>query len=672
MEQSHFLKDLVIVYVLGAFVVFFFQKLRQSNIVGFLVTGILVGPYGFSLVSDTKSVHILAEIGVMLLLFSLGLEFSFRKLMQLRNVVFGTGSVQVATTTLLVVGIASLAGVNIRTAVFFGFLAALSSTAIVVKMLIERGETDAIHGKVALGILIFQDLCVVPMIVLVPLLAEPGSIWLPLGVALGKAAAVIVLVVLLARYAFPWFLYHIVGTRSKELFIIATLCILLGMSWALSLFGFSLALGAFLAGLTVSESEYSHQIFADIRPFRDGLNSLFFISIGMLVDIRFILENAGFLVLLVLGIAIGKAILTTLAVTITRLPLRIGILVGLSLAQIGEFSFILLETGIRNDLVGRIWYQRILSAAVVTMILTPLFFWISQRIMANNRLYALIKRFGKNRSIAELDAQSSAMQDHVIICGFGITGQNIAGILKANRIPYLILELNARTMREQKLKGQPIFYGDCTDASILLHAGIMKARVILIALSDPAATRAAVQTSRSLNQEIVILARNKYLAEIDELCNLGASEVISEEFEASIELLARILRVYHMPRQAVAQEIKSIRDERYRIFRHLDTTIPRLRLSTNLDVYTETHRIEAHSPLCGLTISESELRQKTGALILGIVREKDTLNNPHPAVTLEAGNLLIMSGTKDQLKKAIDLLRGDAKITSHFGLPFIH
>lgn len=658
MEQSHFLQDLVIVYGLGALIVFFFQKLRQSNIVGFLVTGMLVGPYGFSLVGDTNSVHILAEIGVMLLLFSLGLEFSFKKLMQIRNVVFGTGSVQVATTIFLVVGIAAFSGINIRTAIFFGFLAALSSTAIVVKMLFDRGETDAIHGKTALGILIFQDLCVVPMIVLVPLLSEPGSIWLPLGIALCKAAAVIALVVLLARYAFPWFLYHIVGTRSKELFIIAALWILLGMSWSLSLFGFSLALGAFLAGLTVSESEYSHQIFADIRPFRDGLNSLFFISIGMLVDVRFILENAVYLVLLVLGIAAGKAILTTLAATITRLPLRIGILAGFSLAQIGEFSFVLLEAGIQSNLVGAEWYQRILSASVVTMILTPLLFWISRRMMANSRLYALIKRFGEHRSIAELDAQSDTMQDHVIICGFGITGQNIASILKANKIPYLILELNPQTIGEHKLHGQPIFYGDCTDTSILLHSGLMRARVILIALSDPAATRAAVETARSLNSEIVILARNKYLAEIDELCNLGATEVISEEFEASIELLARILRVYHMPRQAVAQEIKSIRDGRYQIFRHLDTTVPRLRLSTNLDVYTETHPVDARSPLCGLTIAETELRQKTGALILGIMREKDTLNNPHPTVILEAGNLLVMSGTKDQLKKAIQLIQG--------------
>jgi CPA2 family monovalent cation:H+ antiporter-2 len=658
MEQTHFLRDLVVVYGLGAVVVFFFQKLRQSNIVGFLATGILIGPFGFSLVNNAASVHILAEIGVMLLLFSLGIEFSFRKLMQLRRVVFGTGTVQVALTILCAVGIAAVSGIRLQTGVFLGFLAALSSTAIVVKMLFDRGETDTIHGKVALGVLIFQDLCVVPMIVLIPLLAESGPIWLPLATALGEAAIVIVLVILLARYAFPWFLAHIVGTRSKELFVVTAIWILLGMSWGLSLFGFSPALGAFLAGLTVSESEYSHQIFADIRPFRDGLNCLFFISIGMLVDVHFILEHVGPVFLLILGVTAGKAILTSLSIVVTRLPLKVGVLVGLSMAQIGEFSFVLLETGMQSGLVESAWYQRIISASVVTMILTPLFFRISHALMANSRLYSLMKRFGTRPNILELESRSEITQDHVIICGFGITGQNIAKILKTNNIPYLILELNAQTMREQKLLGQPIFYGDCTDGSILQHAGIMKGRVIVIALSDPIATRATVRTARSLNSEIVILARNKYLAEIDGLLNLGATEVISEEFESSIELLARILRVYHLPRQAVAQQIKSIRDERYRIFRHLDATVPRLRLSTNLDVYTETQAVDAASPLCGLTIREAELRQKTGALILGIIRGKDTLNNPNPSVTLEAGNLLIMSGTKDQLKRAIRLLQG--------------
>jgi CPA2 family monovalent cation:H+ antiporter-2 len=658
MEQAHFLRDLVIVYGFGALIVYLFHKLRQSNIVGFLVTGIIVGPFGLSLIGDTATVHILAEIGVMLLLFSLGLEFSFKKLLQIRYVVFGTGSMQVVSTILLVMGIAALARMSLRTSIFLGFVVALSSTAIVVKMLFERAETDSIHGKVSLGILIFQDLCVVPMIIIIPLLKETGPIWIPLGRALGMSVVVIGAVIMLARYALPHFFRHIVGTRSKELFVIAALWILLGMSWALSLVGFSLAIGAFLAGLAVSESEYSHQVFADIRPFRDGLNSLFFISIGMLVDIGFISGNAATVLLVILAVLVGKAILITLSVAVTRIPLLVGVMVGFSMAQIGEFSFILLEVGMRSGLVETSLYQHIISSSVATMLLTPLFFWLSRALLANSRLGTLIRKFGTRASILKLDEQSKSMKDHVVICGFGVTGQNIAKVLKANSITYIILELNARTVREQRQKGEPIFYGDCADMGILTHAGIVNARIILLVLSDPMATRAAVKAARLLNREIIILTRNRYMAEIDGLLNLGANEVISEEFESSIELLARILRVYHFPRQVVAQEIKSIRDARYQIFRHRETTIPRLRLSTELDVYTETHRIDEDSAISGLTISETRLRQKTGALILGIVRESDTLNNPDPSVTIQPGNLLIMSGTKDQLKNAIDMISG--------------
>ena len=309
MEQAHFLKDLVVIYGVAALVVFVFQKLRQSNIVGFLMTGVLVGPFGLSLVSDTESVHVLAEIGVMLLLFSLGLEFSFKKLMQIRRVVFGAGFLQVSLTVLAGLGLAMLLGLDLRVAIFLGFLVALSSTAIVLKTLLERGEIDSVHGRVSMGVLIFQDLCVILMIVVVPPLAQQEPIWLALASALGKAAIILVVVMVLARRVFPGFLQYVMESRSKELFVITSLWILLGMAWGLAQFGFSLALGAFLAGLLVSESEHSQQIFVDIRPFRDGLNSLFFISIGMLVDTSFIWSHAGSVLMTIGAVVIGKAVI---------------------------------------------------------------------------------------------------------------------------------------------------------------------------------------------------------------------------------------------------------------------------------------------------------------------------------------------------------------------------
>ncbi len=655
MEQAHFLKDLVVIYGVAALVVFVFQKLRQSNIVGFLLTGVLVGPFGLSLISDTESVHVLAEIGVMLLLFSLGLEFSFKKLMQLRHVVFGAGSLQVSLTVGAGLGFALLLGLDLRVAVCLGFLVALSSTAIVLKMLLERGEIDSVQGRTSLGVLIFQDLCVIPMIVVVSALAQQEPIWLALASALGKAAIVMVVVVVLARRVFPGFLRHVVESGSKELFVIASLFILLGMAWGLAQFGFSLALGAFLAGLTVSESEHSQQIFVDMRPFRDGLNSLFFVSIGMLVDTGFIWSHAGAVLATIGAVVIGKAMILILAVCVTRLPVQVALMVGFSLAQIGEFSFVLLEEGFKSSLVPPSMYQLILTSAVVTMVLTPFLSLIPRKLM-QGRFASLVRRLGRGASVRELDRASEIMQDHVLICGFGVTGRNIAGVLKANKLPYAILELNARMVREERKKGEPIFFGDCTDPDILVHAGLARARVQVIAISDPFATRLAVKSARGVNAELVILARNKYLAEIDTLLNLGAHEVISDEFETSIELLSRTLRLYNFPRQLVAREIKSIRDGRYGIFRGLRTTVPRLRLSTQLDIYTETFQIESDSDISGFRIHETHLRDKSGALILGIVREGETLIDVSASTTIQTGDLLVMCGTKGQLKKAMELV----------------
>ncbi len=655
MEQAHFLKDLVIIYGVAALVVFVCQKLRQSNIVGFLITGVLVGPFGLSVISDTESVHLLAEIGVMLLLFSLGLEFSFQKLIQIRHVVFGAGSLQVSLTVGAGLGLALLLGLDLRVAVLVGFLVALSSTAIVLKMLLERGEIDSVQGRTSLGVLIFQDLCVIPMIVVVPALAQQEPMGLALASALGKAALVLVVVVVLARRVFPAFLQHVMESRSKELFVIASLWILLGMAWGLAQFGFSLALGAFLAGLTVSESEHSQQIFADIRPFRDGLNSLFFVSIGMLVDTSFIWNNAGAVLAMIGAVVIGKAMILILAVCATRLPVQVALMVGFSLAQIGEFSFVLLEEAFKSSLIPPALYQLIVTSAVVTMVLTPFLSWIPRK-LAQGRFATLLRRLGRGVSLRELDRASEIMQDHVLICGFGVTGRSIASVLKANKLPYAILELDPRMVREEREKGHPIFFGDCTDPDILVHAGIARARVQVIAISDPFATRLAVKSARGLNPELAILARNKYLAEIDTLLNLGANEVISEEFETSIELLSRTLRLYNFPRQLVAQEIKIIRDGRYQIFRGLRTTVPRLRLSTQLDVYTETFKIEPDSAMRSRRIDETQLRQKSGALILGIIREGETLIDVTRSTTVQTGDLVVMCGTKGQLKKAAELV----------------
>ncbi|MFZ0430113.1 MAG: cation:proton antiporter [Acidobacteriota bacterium] len=659
MEHFPILRDLVLVYAVSALVVYLFHLLRQSPIIGFLVTGVLVGPSGLGLVSDMETVRLLAEIGVMLLLFSIGLEFSLRKLAQVRRVVLLSGPIQILATIAVVVLALRLAGVDTGLALVVGFLIALSSTAMIVRILLERGEVDSLHGRVCLGILILQDLAVVPMMVLIPHLGASSENWVEILKSVGLAFAILVAIFLVARFLFPRLVRRIVGTRSKELFIIAVLVAFLGIAWISTEAGFSLALGGFLAGFILSTSEYSHQIFSEIRPLRDSLNSLFFVSIGMLVEPAFIVGNLGTVLSVIALVILGKFVITTFAVALAGLPLPVTIITGLTLAQIGEFSFIMLEQAFHVGLIPDDWYQLLITCAVSTMMLTPLMVSLARRLAGNRTLVKLAAQGSRRAAIRELDREEPDVADHVVICGFGVSGRNIALALDASRIRYLVLELNPVTVKEWKGKGLPIHFGDCTDVEILEHAGIRRARVIVLAISDPFALRRAVPLTRSLNPEIVILTRVKRLSEIDELYNLGADEIVPEEFEGSIELLTRILRLFNFPRDSIAAEVRRIRETRYDLFREARRTIPRLRLSEDLEVFTETFTVPEGSPLAGLQIAQSNLRQRSGALVLGIVRDNIPINNPPADHQILPGDSLVLSGTKEQLKAAIGLIRGD-------------
>ena len=515
-------------------------------------------------------------------------------------------------------------------------------------MLAEHGEVDSIQGRISLGISIFQDLCTVPLMVAIPLLASGGMVLPVVLASLGKAAAVIFVVLIVAR---------ILRTRSKELFLATSVFMFLGTAWAASLAGISLALGSFLAGLILSESEYGHQIFAEVRPFRDSMNSLFFISLGMLADPAAIAGSLPMILGVSLALVAGKAAATTLAVFVSRIPLRTGVLAGVALAQIGEFSFILLQASAAVGLVGNYPYQILLASSLLTMTLSPAFFGLA-RYLISRRDWKPPSLPAWARSGKRSSGVPTAVEDHVIICGFGVGGQNIARVLKANRIPYLLVDLNSQNVRSARAAGEPVLFGDCSSAHILELAGIRQARVIVFAISDPFATRLAVRVARRINDELVVLTRTKYVADMDELWDIGSTEVIAEEFEAALELVTRILRVYNAPRALVAAEIKSIRDQRFGIFRERSATVPRIRLSSEVDVYTETWYVPQNSAWNGTTVAESRLRGETGILILGIIRDNKTLNNPGPEEKIQGGDRLVLTGTKEQLGKAIEMLTG--------------
>lgn len=657
--ELEFLKSLILIFGVSAIVVFTLGKLNIPSIVGFLIAGVILGPYGFQLIRDVHEVEILAEIGVILLMFTIGLEFSLKNLMMLRYQVLGSGFIQVALTTLVVTVMSFFfLKLKINSAIFDGFLVALSSTAIVIKLLMDKAEINSPHGRTSVGILIFQDLCVVPFMLLIPILAGNSGNLIDIAFTMFKSFIILGIVLIAARWAVPFILHEIVKTRSRELFIITIVLLCIGTAFFTSKLGLSLALGAFLAGIIISESEYSSQAISDILPFKESFIGLFFISIGMLMDTNFLKDNIITVLLAVILIIILKTIITTIASKFTAQPLRISLLSGFYLSQIGEFSFVLALAGKKMGLLEESGYQIFLSASIITMLLTPFIIGIAPRISEYLITNLPTKSFEKIKKRRQKDDFPQKKSDHVIIIGFGINGTNLAKVLKESGIPYVVLEINANTVRKMKKKGEPIYYGDGTSPEILHKLGIHKAKVLVIAISDPSATRRIVQISRQENKHIYIIVRTRYVLEVDELLKLGANEVIPEEFETSIEIFSRVLHHYHIPKNVITEHIENIRKNCYRAFRTIE--LPKKHLSDRIDflktIETETYLIKENSNIDGYSIKELELRKITGVTIIAIQRGNEIYQNPSPEFVLKKNDILLFIGKRIDIDRAIDYL----------------
>jgi len=550
MPHNNLLLDLLVLFGFATLIAVILRRARQSSIVAYLLTGILVGPSGFHLISNREAIETMAEIGVALLLFTIGMEFSLSKIVAMRKLVLGAGGRQVILTIAVVLGLALLARHSWRQGLYWGFLVAASSTAIVLKLLLEREELETIHGRAIVGVLLFQDLCVVPMMAILPALTAPSSeIALTVAYALAKVVGAGALILFAARYFFPILWSRIVEVRTQEIFIIAAIFFSLGTAWASASLGLSLALGAFIAGLALSESSYAHQIHADILPFRDSFNSLFFISVGMLLDLRFVHSHWA----AVLGIA--ALIFGLKAATGMSAVLSMGfaagksLLVGLSLAQVGEFSFILLHQGERLHLVPAGEYQIFLAAAIITMMLTPTIIQFSSRIATHMPEMRRLRRFFPEPGELELAAQAAPLRDHVIICGYGLNGRMLAQALRRKGIPYLVLELDPAIVSRATSEGESIFFGDSTKADILEKAGVSRARALVFAISDPFAVPKAVATVRGLNPRIITIVRTTRVEHTRALESAGASQVVAAELSAAKEVLEQVLHLYAMPEE---------------------------------------------------------------------------------------------------------------------------
>lgn len=666
MSEFGLLGDLLVIFTVSIAVVFVFHQLRLPPIAGFLVAGALIGPHGLNLVSDTSQVQTLAEIGVVLLLFTIGIEFSLVQLVSLRSILLVAAPLQLGVMLALSWAGAAVAGLPWEQGVFWGFLLSLSSTAIVLKALADRGDSDSLHGRATIGILIFQDLAVVPMMLLTPILASPAD-GAALGIAmtLGKSLIVVGLVMGAAWYVVPKLLEHIVRSRSRELFLLTVIVLCLGIAWLTSLGGLSLALGAFIAGLIISESEYSHQAMAEVLPFRDSFNSLFFVSIGILMDVKILLEHPLVVIGLLLVVLVMKFLTGASAVLAVGAPPRAAVMAGIALAQVGEFSFILAQEGQDTGLLNGELYQTFLAVSVLSMIVTPLLMqWsphLARRVEALQRVHGW---FPGKTSAQGLKAEGRHLkiQDHVIIVGYGLNGRNLARVLSETEIPYVALDLDGDTVRRESRHGLPIFYGDATNPNVLRHVKVEDAKVLVVAISDPFMARRAVQVARGLNPKIHIVVRTRYLRELEELHQLGADDVVPEEFETSIEIFALVLRTYNLPQEFVVRKAEQIRKEGYALLRRseMPELAHHLRGGTLTDVEVETCRIEEDSPAVGKSLAELSIRPRTGASVIAWTRSGVTRSNPSEKTRLIAGDIVVLLGSREEIRRAMGLLVSEA------------
>lgn len=647
------LKDIEILFGLGLVTVILLKRVKFPSIVGFLVTGILAGPYALGFIKNAHQVEQMAEIGVVLLLFTIGIEFSLKELMRIKHLVLVGGGLQLCCTIAAVALLASLFDFTIQQAVFYGFLVALSSTAILMKLMVDAGEMDTPQGKTALGILIFQDLCIVPLMLFTPLLAGGGDGYHEVALILVKTAGVVLAAHLGARFVVPWIFEQVVKSRSRELFIMMIIFIGMGTAWLTAEAGLSLALGAFIAGLAISESEYSQQALSDIMPFREAFMSLFFISVGMLLNpavlLKYPLEIAG----VVLAIIAIKTLITTGSAMALGLPMRIALIAGLSLAQIGEFSFVLSQAGVKYGLLSPGAYQIFLAASIATMGLTPLCIRLSKP-AADLCVSRLPRSWTRGTAVFASHKKKVPLSDHVIIAGYGVNGKNLARVLKHLNIPHVVVETNPFTVSNEKKKGEQIIFGDASRPEVLEHAHIERARIVVIAISDAAASRRIAALVRKVNPSIHVIVRTRYVLEVEPLFKLGANEVIPEEFETSVEIMSRVLKRFLVPQDVIENCIVDVRRDGYEMFRSASKRHSHAVGIAGFLSGAEIGNFRVHkgSPLEGASLREGVLRSRSGATILAIKRGEEVVTNPDPVWVLEDRDIVLLLGTPEQLAAA--------------------
>ena len=657
--DTAFLEQILIIFALSIGALALCHRLKMPGIVAFFLTGIIAGPYGLGLITNRADVEILAELGIVFLLFTIGMELSLKNLLDMKKGMLTGGVLQIGLTIGVVAVIASALGLAPPEAIFFGMLLAHTSTTVMLTVFQHRGEVDTPPVRLALGISVLQDLSTVPMILFVPMLAGMGSAGLiPSLVNFGIGLVLLGIVTVSALWVVPRLLYRVANLRSRELFMITVITLCLGTAWLTSRAGLSLALGAFLAGLIISESEYSSAALSTVIPFRDVFTSFFFVSMGMLLNTGFFVAHAPLIVAIILGVIMVKAIIGAVAVLPAGVSLRNIILTGLAIGQVGEFAFILSRPGIEYGLLSPNLEQIFLAASVGTMTVAPFVIGSAPGVTAIARRLPLPAWLrARDQSLKEAPA-SGPERGHVIIVGFGPMGQHVADAARSTKIPYIAIELNPKTVRREREKGEPIFFGDAIHEEVLSRAGIGVARVVVITIPNAATARQVTAIARKMNSECAIITRTRYMEDSLSLYALGADDVICEEFETAAEVLARVLIKYPVPKIEIDRLVASMRAERYEMLREASEQVPSLR---DIELHLESAeisiiRVEDGAPIAGKTLAEADLRRGYDVTVLAIRRGAEMLAAPDGGTVIEAGDLCIL----------IDAGQGDGGISPLF------
>lgn len=633
--------------------------LKLPTIVGYMLAGIVIGPFTPGYIGDLTTISQLAELGVIFLMFGVGLHFSIEDLWKVRNIAIPGAIGQMLVTTLLGYGLARLLGWSHSAGLVLGLAISIASTVVLLRGLMDNGLLNTQHGQAAVGWLILEDIATVLILLLMPTLAsgEGGVDWSGLGFTLLKAAAFFALLIFIGRKLIPYMLMGTAKSGSRELFILAVLAVSVGIALASTkIFDVSIALGAFAAGVVVNESKLSHQVSADIVPFRDAFSVIFFVSIGMMVDVGYIASNIPALIALVALITVGKYLITLTMGLFIKQPAKTFLVVAAGLSQIGEFSFILGQAGVSLGLLNQDQYSMILAGALLSITVNPLMYKVTTPAEAFFRKFPIfwrqLDKFDKQPPMPE------SISDHVVVIGYGRVGHHIVNVLSNLKVPLVVVDSKVERIEELSELGIPCLYGDAGNSEVISHAGLERARLLVVTTPDDAATQIIVTGARAVSSDLHIVARAATDNHVEQLYASGANHVIQPELEGGLQVVRRTLLDLGFSLKKVQQYTDAVRTDRYNLA--IDTKEERQFLNELLiasdNISLNWLRLQEGSKLSGKTLVDSKIRETSGASIVAISRTSGLMSNPSPQTKLKAGDVIGLIGDEEQLKKAAEIL----------------